>query len=156
MKTIYKILFSMCGTLVCAIYSVRSFAAKCSFLTDSSVCDGITVYRGNVGEGCVGNTTVVSYVKMDTGHCLHLEVCTQGCWDRYYYGTETDTLAGADNCSFTYVKCTKCPAYGGVDGSGAGNMKGSAACFIPANQIVELDGEHGKFRFTERCFYSLS
>ncbi len=152
MKTVYKIFFSMCSTLVCVIYSVRSFAAVCTTVTSAG---------GNVHSYVGGNTGcaagyLTSYYKYDgTTGLMAVYTCKGGCADSQYYTGYTTTLRPTANssCTLTYGNCNPCPSLGGAAGSGAGGSSGIAACYMPANRSMK-DANGSIYVFDKNCYYA--
>lgn len=152
MKTIYKILFSVCSTLVCTIYSVRSFAAACTAV--ASTAGSIQSYIGGI-DNCVTGKTTTSYYK-DENKIVVVYGCQGGCKDKYYRLASTVTFwPGTTSCALTYYTCQSCPKLYNVAGSGAGLVSGITACFIPKNVTVTETGG-STFVFDADCKYTNS
>lgn len=170
MKTIYKILFSMCSTLVCAIYSVRSFAASfvhpsCSWVDCDDYNPISWIGNGEYGV-CPDGVTVESCIRLDAaGHVLKVVVCnTDYCLDDgglvngkgYYPDTVRTVIANAypNSCVITYKDCVPCPVgFNNMIGQG-GNI-GITYCYMPKDKIFNDNDGNGKFKFTDSCYYSV-
>lgn len=124
MKTIYKILFSLCSTLICVMHSARSFGAACPYYSglDSSDSDGIpnNACEGKasiriLGKAC-GTYETGSYIALAYGvdGCVvyaHVQECAT-CEIGYEFGHVTQLHITSNlpgTCEITLNDCSEIP-----------------------------------------------
>lgn len=157
MRYLYKVLFSVCSTLVCTFYSVRSFAASCSFFnladfTSNDVeiideplydtvtgCDSyITSYFIN-SAGYADNLPRTYYVRVrncagcNTGYELESKILTH---------TRQDT---DETCTVTVKDCVYVGTdTGGTDSSVDSGSTGGGGYTCPSPDFTcKSPGEYG-------------
>ncbi len=95
MKTFYKILFSICSTLVCTAHSFRAFAASCTLYSSAAIgSDDSIMDKGYTTQ--VGCTTYTTRYFVYSGY-------PQGETGRTYFAPHYDCTA----CATAYTKETQ-------------------------------------------------